>query len=64
MPATSRTITVEELAKAITRLSPKEYESLIELLDKENLKKRRALAHRQITKRQIVTERALFKGIG
>lgn len=63
MPAT-KTLSIEQLAKAISQLSPKDYESLVELLDKENLIKRRALVHRQILKHQTVTERALFKGLG
>ncbi len=62
--STTKTLSVEQLAKALARLSPQERESLIDLLDKKNLKKRRTLVHRQIAKRQTVTERALFKGLG
>ncbi len=54
-------ITVEQLAKALARLSPKEFESLVELLDKENLKTRRALVHRQVAKGRVVSEKELFK---
>lgn len=61
--STSKTMTIEQLAKELARLSPKEYASLIELLDKENLRKRRTLVRRQIAKGQVVSERALFKGL-
>jgi hypothetical protein len=57
-------MTVEQLAKALTRLSPKQRASLVEVLDRENLKARRALVHRQIAKGQVITERELFKGLG
>ncbi|MBI5302875.1 MAG: hypothetical protein HY868_12125 [Chloroflexi bacterium] len=63
MPAT-KVLSVEQLAKALARLSPSEYESLIQILDKENLKKRRTVVHRQVAKGQVVTERTLFKSLG
>lgn len=56
-------MTVEQLAKALTRLSPKQRASLVEILDRENLKARRALVHRQIAKGRVVTERELFKSL-
>jgi hypothetical protein len=61
MPLTKE-VTVEQLAKALTRLTPKQRASLIEILDRENLKARRALVHRQVAKGQIGTKRVLFKG--
>jgi hypothetical protein len=54
-------LTVEQLAKALAHLTPSESKSLIELLDKENLKKRQALVRRQVAKGKVVTEQALFK---
>lgn len=54
---------VEELAKALGKLSPKAAKSLVEILDRENLKTRRALARRQVAKGQTVTERQLFKDL-
>ncbi len=62
MPATKE-LTVEELAKALARLSPQEFESLVELLDKENLKARRVLVRRQIAKGHVVTEEELFRDL-
>ncbi|MEW5721149.1 MAG: hypothetical protein AB1817_21165 [Chloroflexota bacterium] len=59
----AKEMTVEQLAKALTRLSPKQRASLVEILDRENLKARRALVHRQIAKGQVVTERELFKSL-
>ena len=59
----AKEMTVEQLAKALTRLSPKQRASLVEILDRENLKARRALVHRQIAKGQVVTERELFRGL-
>jgi len=59
----AKEMTVEQLAKALTRLSPKQRASLVEILDRENLKARRALVHRQIAKGQVVTERELFRNL-
>ena len=61
MPLTKER-TVEQLAKALTRLTPKQRASLVEILDRENLKARRALVHRQDAKGQVGTKRVLFKG--
>lgn len=63
MPPT-KGMTVEQLAKALTRLSPRQRASLAEILDHENLKARRALVHRQVARGQVVAERELFKGVG
>lgn len=62
MPATKE-LTVEQLAKALTRLSPEEFESLVEILDRENLKARRAVVRREVAKGQAVTEEELFKDL-
>jgi hypothetical protein len=55
----AKELTVEQLAQALTRLTPKQRASLIEILDKENLKARRALVRRQVAKGQVVTEKEL-----
>jgi hypothetical protein len=59
----AKEMTVAQLAKALARLSPKQRASLVEILDRENLKPRRALVHRQVAKGQVVTEKELFKGL-
>ena len=59
----SKELTVHQLAKALARLTPKERASLVEILDRENLKARRAFVHRQVAKGQIVSEKELFKGL-
>ncbi|MCI0477761.1 MAG: hypothetical protein L0Y55_16075 [Anaerolineales bacterium] len=61
--SSTKEMTVEQLAKALVRLSPKQRASLVEILDRENLKARRALVHRQIAKGQIVTEKELFRNL-
>jgi hypothetical protein len=59
----AKEMTVEQLAKALTRLSPRQRASLVEILDRENLKARRVLVHRQIAKGQVISERELFKSL-
>ena len=59
----AKEIAVEQLAKALARLSPKQRASLVEILDRENLKARRTFVHCQVAKGQVVTERELFKGL-
>ena len=61
--SSTRDLSIEQLAKALARLSPAESKSLIEILERENLKRRRTLVRHQITRRQVVSERALFKGL-
>lgn len=56
-------LTVEQLARALAHLSPSESKSLLELLDRENLKKRQALARRQVAKGKVVSEQTLFKSL-
>lgn len=46
----AKELTVQQLAKALSRLSPKEFESLVEILDKENLKSRRATVRLEVAK--------------
>ncbi len=58
---TGKELTLEQLAKALVRLSPKEFESLVELLERENLKSRRKLVHREVAKHQVVSEKDLFE---
>jgi hypothetical protein len=59
----AKEIAVEQLAKALARLSPKQRASLVEILDRENLKARRTFVHCQVAKGQVVSERELFKGL-
>jgi hypothetical protein len=59
----AKEIAVEQLAKALARLPPKQRASLVEILDRENLKARRTFVHCQVAKGQVVTERELFKGL-
>ena len=54
---------VEQLAKTLGRLSPNEAKSLVEILDRENLKARRARVRREVTNGKVVTERQLFKDL-
>ncbi len=57
----AKELTVQQLAKALSRLSPKEFESLVEILDKENLKSRRAIVRREVAKGKVINEKELFK---
>lgn len=59
----AKELTVEQLAQALARLTPKQRASLVEIMDRENLKARRALVRRQVAKGQVVTEKELFKGL-
>ena len=59
----AKEIAVEQLAKALARLSPKQRASLVEILGRENLKARRTFVHCQVAKGQVVSERELFKGL-
>ncbi|MBI5650994.1 MAG: hypothetical protein HZC40_11220 [Chloroflexi bacterium] len=61
MRTASAKLTVEQLANALTRLTPKQRASLVEIFERENLIARRALVHRQIAKSQIVSEKKLFR---
>jgi chromosome segregation and condensation protein ScpB len=56
-------LSVEQLAKALSHLSPSESKSLLELMDKENLKRRLTLVRRQVAKGKVVSEQALFKSL-
>ncbi len=64
MRTASAKLTVEQLADALTRLTPKQRASLVEILERENLVARRALVRRQVAKGQVVTAKELFKGLG
>ncbi len=57
----AKELTVQQLAKALSRLSPKEFESLVEILDKENLKSRRATVRLEVAKGKVISEKELFK---
>ena len=59
----AKELTVQQLAKALSRLSPKEFESLVEILDKENLKSRRAMVRREVAMGKVISEKELFKGL-
>ncbi len=60
---TTKEMTVEQLARALTQLSPKEFESLVEILDRENIKKRRTIVRREAAKGKIVGEKELFRNL-
>ncbi len=62
MPS-AKAMNVEQLAKALTRLSPKERQSLVEILDKENLKARRNVARREMARGKVIREKELFRGL-
>lgn len=59
----TKEVEVEQLAQALAQPSPKQAKSLIEILERENLKARRALVRRQVARGQVVTEKQLFKDL-
>ncbi len=54
---------VEQLASALGRLSPKEFKSLVEILDKRNVQARRRRAHQEVAEGKVVSEHKLFKDL-
>ncbi len=58
-----KALTVGQLAQALARLSPKQRQTLVEILDRENLKARRILARQEMSKRKTASEKQLFKGL-
>ena len=62
--ASTKALSVQQLAKALTRLTPKQRQSLAEILDKDNLRARRAIARREFAKGKVINEKELFRGLG
>ena len=57
---TSKELTLEQLASALARLSPQEFESLVEILERKNLITRRKLVHRELQEGKVISEEKLF----
>lgn len=61
---TTRQMKIENLARALSRLSLRERKSLVEILDRQNLQARRLRARREMAKGKVVSESKLFKDLG
>ncbi len=59
--SSSKTLTMEQLAEALARLSLNERKALVKILDRKNLKARRNLARRENAKGKIMSESESFK---
>jgi len=62
MPAAVE-LTLDQLAKALERLTPEEVQSLTAILDKENLKARWEIARRELAEGKLISEEELFEDL-
>ena len=60
MPAAVE-LTLDQLARALERLTSEEVQSLTAILDKENLKARWKIAKRELAEGKLISEEELFE---
>ena len=62
MPATVK-LTLNQLAEVLGNLSPDEAQTLLEIIDRQNLKTRWEIARRELAEGKLISKEELFQDL-